>query len=278
MTDDVACNYFVSFLNAVSTTNNSTLPTMVIKCYNYEEDGKNVINRWPLTTEDHQELINADKDKITYDISGELNKFSDYTSKKKFNVYVSPIANDDQRYMGIHIAGFDKDTNKGIDYDGLTVYVPVQNVMFEKFTHQYRNNLFEICLPGCKEYKIFSDCLKGNFVFEKRNDKKWYLTTTPPINDVDISSMYDKLNVGDMRYKGYNLQVGKLPDKVEPSYIFNAQNENINKDLFYEWRTYGIDDSDFPNMMRLFNERLIYLDGMMSKSAIQRLVESYKKD
>ena len=272
LADDVACNYFSNFLSSAANAK-GTLPTVVIKCYK-DSDGK--IVRWPLTTEDHQNLIKAGEDKITTDITGELSKFSDYTSKKKFDVYVSPIANDDQRYMGVHITGFKKSTDDGIDYDGLTVYVPMQNVMHEQFAHQVRNNLFELCLPGCNKYQTFSNCLRGNFVFEKRNDNIWYLTTMPSINDVDISSMYDILNVGDMRYRGYNLRIGQLPGKVEPSYVTNP--ENINKDFFYEWRTYGIPDYDFPNMMRLFNERLIYLDGLMSKSAIQRLSESYKNN
>lgn len=131
--------------------------------------------------------INDMLSQFVYD--GERQMSSSNNKIPIFDVYVTPIANNDQRYMGIH---FDAKFSEGSgdnkkDYTGYTFYIPVNKFMsgdMDLFVKQYRDNSLMNYIQSTDTINISSGlCNSDITIYRSEKDNRWYFDQTSWIED-----------------------------------------------------------------------------------------------
>lgn len=276
MGENVQINYLYKFFSQLGITQSDS-KVMFMKINKNLINGQESIERWPLVSEDLE--VTNDGVTLTTDetiMREELNNFiktkPNESPVASYHCYISPIGNDDQRYMAIHFTDFVGKDGKPVkkedfmNYDGITVYVPYDRVMKTDLAMQYRNNLLGLTIHGAKTFDVESTGISGAFHFEREGDT-WYLRNTPFMADFDIDDMFNESTVSDKKYLQTQLYLGNADYNMSPDAVgLIKNNENI-----LSWRTEGIPASEFANEMRLLKQRLINYNKLFANSILNRI-------
>lgn len=204
-------------------------PVFAIKVKN-TNDGGNTI--WPKLNEDGEADDNSQY--INSNATTLLNKFrfDNYKDDKSFDknvlVYVTPIANNDQRYIGFSIMRKDSKPfteeidGKKEDFKAYTFYIPFEKIKDIELADIYRDNtIINWVKLSNGKLRLDASSYSSDFKLEKENDV-WNITNNAYLNQVRPIQNPETSIQGS--YSRFDIPVININNDVLPDVAGQVQN------------------------------------------------------
>ncbi len=262
LNQDVVVKFFNDFLNSATNEDVANINTMMI----YRKE--NTTKTFPFIDQDQLEKAQNSSNwtsgkiaKISFDSQGvsvttntdEIrNIIAQYKfiedKNDKYTIRVTPIANNDQRYIGISIDSIDgkklqqdvsKDTNTDgkkelvSGYQGLTIYIPYEKVKNTEFARLYRDNVIQDYVTSTDEILIPSSMNNSEIKFTKEDRGqgfKWYVANNAWVTELKPEAI--NVEGGDKFYKSKILELGDVDNNISPDIISDIYNRVFMYDQF----------------------------------------------